>query len=631
MIKAFRKKQRNFSLGLILLAVPIFVLSLGTLYVQSRYLIHKKVSESALSKLKTTQHEIRNYMSTIETAVDANVWMMEENFSPNQLQNVANRIVRLNPNVISSSVFAVPGVLDNQGQLFSLYTINRGDTIITYREVEYDYLDKVFYTNPISTGNSGWIDPYKDNAEWGVDPNKAVATYCSPIKQKDGRILGVVNADFLFSRLAKMINQTEHPYASAYYILLGADGRYLIHPDSTRLFRKTIFTDVDPDAEMDIITLGHEMTARKQGTMHVDANGVKYHVCYMPVDGTEWSLALVNPDYEAMKSFYKMGYVIVVLLIIGLLVIMLLCRHVVKQLVSPINNLIDAADKIAHGQYDEDIPTTNEKGLISNLQNRFAMMQQALKDRMGNMQKNVDEIRKNNGRLNKEKMMVENSITKKNSFIQQVTKQLRMPLNVITGFADVLSGTDKMQDEELSSISDMMKNNVISMNRMVMMLYDVTESDIAGELKLTRSDEVLCNKISQECISHTLNHFPHANISFETSVHDTLCLLTNRAYLMSILCELLYNSAKYTDGTNVKLSVTETDTTVSFAIQDIGSGLPADLPDEVFNPFKMKDDQPEAAGLGLPLVKRHAIALGGSLTIDTSYFVGCRIVLELPK
>lgn len=631
MMKSFRKNPRNFSLGIILLAAPIFVLSLGTLYFQSRYLIHKKATESVNSKLTTTQHQIRNYMNTIETAVDANVWMMEEDFSPNQLQNVSNRIVRLNPNVISSSVFVMPGALDNQGQLFSLYTINKGDTVVTYREVEYDYLDKAFYTYPVGTGSSGWIDPYKDNAEWGVDPNKAVATYCSPIKQNNGRMMGAVTADFLFSRLAKMINQTGRPYPGAYYILLGADGRYLIHPDSTRLFRKTIFTDVDPNTEMDIITLGHEMTAHKQGSMHVDANGELYHVCYQPVAGTEWSLALVCPDYEVMKSFYNMGYIIIALLIIGLLVIMLLCHRMVKQLVSPINTLIDAAEKITKGQYDNDIPSTNKKGIIFNLQNRFAMMQQSLKTRMGNMQKNVDKIRKNNGKLNKEKIKVENVVTKKNLFIQQVTKQLRMPLSVITGFADVLSGAEKLKGEELSSITDMMKNNVVSMNRMVMMLYDVTEIDTTGELKLTKTDEILCNQFSKDCISRTLNRIPYANIRFETTVHDTLCLLTNRTYLMSILCELLYNSAKYTDGKNVWLNVTQTDSTVRFEIKDVGSGLPANLPDQVFDPFKMKDDQPEAAGLGLPLVKRHTMALGGNLIIDTDYQVGCRIILEMPK
>jgi hypothetical protein len=82
----------------------------------------------------------------------------------------------------------------------------------------------------------------------------------------------------------------------AYFVLTGANGRIFVHPDTTKLFRKTIFTDVDPQQNADIISLGHEMTEGRQGTMHVTVNDVSCHVCYQPVPGTGWCLALVCPE-----------------------------------------------------------------------------------------------------------------------------------------------------------------------------------------------------------------------------------------------------------------------------------------------------------------------------------------------
>ena len=318
MIETSGKMSRRLSLGIMLMAAPVFVLALGVLYVQSHNLIHEQVTKRVTNTLNATQHYVRNYMKTIETAANVNMWMMERNFNPDSLQSVSNRIVTLNPNVCSSSVFVVPGMMKGQ-ELLSLYTVRQDDNVVTYKETTYDYRDKALYALPVSTGHACWIDPYKDNIEWGVDPNKAVATYCLPIKQDDGRIIGVVATEFLFNHLAKILKEAENPYPNAYYIMLSSDGRYLIHPDSTQLFRKTIFTDADPGSDNDIISLGHQMIERKQGSMHIETHGETYHVCYQPVADTDWSLALVCPNNEAMESYYKLGYLIIALLVIGLL------------------------------------------------------------------------------------------------------------------------------------------------------------------------------------------------------------------------------------------------------------------------------------------------------------------------
>ena len=100
---------------------------------------------------------------------------------------------------------------------------------------------------------------------------------------------------------------------------------------------------------------------------------------------------------------------------------------------------------------------------------------------------------------------------------------------------------------------------------------------------------------------------------------------------MCILRELLYNAVRYSDGKHIVLNVTQTETTVCFAVQDTGSGLPADLPDMTFKPFTMTGDLPEGIGLGLPLARRLTGNLGGRLIFDTDYHDGCRIIVELPR
>ena len=103
MSKNRRKLSRELSMGLLLMATPIFILSLGLLFALSHELIHEKVSESMNSMVNTTLHRVKYYMNTVETPAKSNAWMLKENFTSDSLVAVSNRIVRLNRNVISSS------------------------------------------------------------------------------------------------------------------------------------------------------------------------------------------------------------------------------------------------------------------------------------------------------------------------------------------------------------------------------------------------------------------------------------------------------------------------------------------------------------------------------------------------
>ena len=70
---------------------------------------------------------------------------------------------------------------------------------------------------------------------------------------------------------------------------------------------------------------------------------------------------------------------------------------------------------------------------------------------------------------------------------------------------------------------------------------------------------------------------------------------------------------------------------MQFIIEDRGPGLPDNPHDLLFMPFMKSDSQSEGFGLGLPLSKRHAVALGGDLIYDATYKEGCRFIVEMPR
>ena len=615
----------KLNLSILVMAIPIFLLSMGLLFLKSRNDIYQEGEQSAFSALNTSMQQVRKYMMAVETATNSNLWLIEENFQPDSLLAISNRIVRLNIHVNGCSITAEPNMFPSVGRYFSAYTIREGDSIVTQREAEYDYYSKEWYSAPIEQGKACWIDPFDDYTEGTLSNSKIIASYCKPI-YKDELIVGVISSDLSLNSLDKVINTVTPPYPSAYFVLIGGDGSYLTHPDSTLLFSKSDYID---------------HIAGRQGTKHLLHNGRMCQVSYQPIEGTDWSLAIVCPDSEILKSYNHLPYLIVALILIGLLVILWLCRRAVNQAISPLNTLLAYSQKISEGQFGLTIPFTGREDAIGQLQNSFAMMQQSINEHIGSIQRTVIETKERNEELAQATKLAEEAVRQKAAFIQDVSHQIRTPLNIIMGFAQVLRDNitsqnghpdqSTLEKEEIANITDMMKHNAAHLDRMIKMLFDSSDDGISEERKSRRNEDVSPNKVGRECIGHTLVHFPNMPIRFETEVPDDFYLQTSHLYLMRTLRELLYNAAKYSDGQHISLHISQTEDAIFFTVEDVGTGISEESEDIIFSPFVKVDNLSEGLGLGLPLSKRHALSLGGDLILDNTYHDGCRFILKIPK
>ena len=630
MINIRRSLSIKLSIGILLMTVPVFVLSVGLLYRQSRNFILKEALEHANSTLDNRMQRVRNYMTIVETATNTNDWVVIENFHPDTLLAISNRIVRLNRHVNGCSITAEPDMFPQYGRYFSAYTIRQEDSIVTVREGEYEYFDKVWYKTPREKGKPCWVEPFDDFNEGTLYTPELIVSYCKPLR-RNGQFIGVISTDLSLRQLADVIT-SDPPYPNSYFIMIGRGGHYFIHPDTTKLFRKTIFTDVDPTSQSDVIALGHEMTEGKQGSMNIDINGTTSLVCYQPIPQTEWSLALVCPDKDILGAYHQLTYIVIPLIAIGLLIIIMLCSNAVAHTIRPINQLLNKTQSIAEGNYEVYIPKSPREDVIGRLQNSFAKMLQYLNFNMGSARYAAEQMERQNKELAKAMHLVEEADQQKIKFVQNVTHQIRTPLNIIMGFAQVWSENfGQLAEEEMKSIVSQMDHNAKSLNRMVLMLVDSSETGSALALVIGKSQEqIVCNDIAREAIGYTNEHFPDLPIQFTTTLPDTFTIRTNRLYLMRSLRELLYNAAKYSDRQRISVRLEQSGNNVRFIVEDTGPGISEEYREVVYDIFTKVDDLSEGLGLGLPLAKLHISNLGGKFFIDTDYHDGCRFIIELP-
>ena len=421
--------------------------------------------------------------------------------------------------------------------------------------------------------------------------------YYSRALRPDGdAVKGIVTAGLPIKRLKTIIKQAEQPFPVCEFLLLENDQTF--------------------DTE--------------------DA-----HVFYDELPDTDWTLALICPDSEFEKSYRQLAHIAYFLFIGGLLLILIICYLLTRHTIKPLHKLLAHTKNIVSGQYAEVIPRSNHKDAIGRLQNSVVVMQQSLLEHVDSIRKTGEETKKHNEELARAQMLAEEGVQKKAIFIQNVSHQMRTPLNIVMGFADVLgeslaaqqdsASQSLLQDAELADITETMTHNAIHLRRMVQMLYDSSEYGTSQELFSGKSEYVTINNIAQECIEYTRERFPKTTINFESNIPPRAVVKTNHLYLMRTLRELLFNAAKYSDGQHIMLRISETISTIRFTVEDVGPGIPSDTLGMIFKPFVKVNDLSEGLGLGLPLAKRHALSLGGDLLYDADYHDGCRFILEVPK
>ena len=135
MISIRKSFANKLILGILVLSVIIFMVSLGILFTQSRHLIRVEALARASSVLNTTLQRVSRNLMTIENATNSYTWMAERSFEPDSILELTNRIVRLNPHIDGCSISAEPDIFPKYGRQFSAYTIREGDSIATVSAV----------------------------------------------------------------------------------------------------------------------------------------------------------------------------------------------------------------------------------------------------------------------------------------------------------------------------------------------------------------------------------------------------------------------------------------------------------------------------------------------------------------
>ena len=218
----------------------------------------------------------------------------------------------------------------------------------------------------------------------------------------------------------------------------------------------------------------------------------------------------------------------------------------------------------------------------------------------------------------------------KTRFIQNVTHEVRTPLNIISGFAQVIADPELTEsDKERQHMAEMMQKSATQITKLIDEIIGL--SLIETSSTPPKEDTVNVHQLMQEAIDENRSSATKdTELRLESELPDDFCIKTNKIIVSRVISALTDNAVKYTERGSVTLRANADDKTLNIAIEDTGCGVPAEEAENIFGRFVKLDSFKEGLGLGLPLSRKLAEQIGSTVTLDTSYHPGARFVVTIP-
>ena len=219
----------------------------------------------------------------------------------------------------------------------------------------------------------------------------------------------------------------------------------------------------------------------------------------------------------------------------------------------------------------------------------------------------------------------------KTAFIQNISHEVRTPLNIIGGFSQVIANPDLDPGiEERREIARMTQKNARLITTLIDEMLLVSLNENSEEAK--KENRVKINSLMRGIMKENKgNILSKTSIQYDTTLADDFTILSNEYMLRIIINALVDNAVKNTPNGSVFLKASKpSDTELTLTVEDTGCGIPAAEAEHIFERFVKLDTFKEGIGLGLPLCRMLIEKLGGTVRLDTTYTQGARFVVTLP-
>ena len=217
----------------------------------------------------------------------------------------------------------------------------------------------------------------------------------------------------------------------------------------------------------------------------------------------------------------------------------------------------------------------------------------------------------------------------KASFLAAMGHEIRTPVNIITGFSQILAqaGNDT-SEEELKSYSQIIADNT---EQLLRLLNDVLKSNPEEEqmhmaLKTRKVKDIV------EELYATYNVVIPSRLEYNIARGpEDVFVDVNRSSMMQVMSNLVNNAVKFTKEGSITMGWESTGEEVVIYLEDTGIGIPKEKQELIFDRYYKESSSTAGAGIGLSLCRRLVENMNGKIIVKSEPGKGSRFELIFKK
>jgi signal transduction histidine kinase len=320
------------------------------------------------------------------------------------------------------------------------------------------------------------------------------------------------------------------------------------------------------------------------------------------VRGTEpfgW-LIVAKPTAELREQWLTLLGRLALALAGGIALAAVLFWWLSRRLTEPVLALSRATQAVGTGRYDVKIPHARGSDEISLLSDRFRRMVTQLAE--------AEQV--------------------KRSFLMSVSHELRTPLTAIRGHVEALREGIVIEPEQVRGSLDIIAAETDRLERLVGDVLDLAK--LQAQRFTVRHEEVDLGRVLDHAYGAFAEEARRREIDYRLEADgDAPVIVSDGDRVLQVISNLLSNAFRWTpDGGRIELQLAAANGAVRVEVVDSGPGIPVAQRERIFDPFISQDVN--GTGLGLPIARELAVALGGRIELESELGSGSRFRLVLP-
>ena len=297
---------------------------------------------------------------------------------------------------------------------------------------------------------------------------------------------------------------------------------------------------------------------------------------------------------------------------------------IIRPILSAFEALREEADRIGKGDLHAPV-VASKGGEIGLLFRSLEAMRAALEDMTKDLEtKRVD---------------AEAAAKAKTEFLANMSHELRTPLNAVIGYADLLQdldGEDDAPDKHKAYVQGISGSG----RHLLALINDVLDFAKIDSDKFSTSQERFDFHSEIESLESVFREAAaERNVTLRVDTKNAPRLIeSDQTRVRQILYNLVGNAVKFTKDGTVRVSFIDNRlggrrVALGIQVEDDGIGIEPERLEQIFSPFDQADNSISrrfgGTGLGLPITKSIAEALGGGVSVTSSPGKGSRFVATI--